>query len=148
IDIAKSTYNDLNDVEFLVMNGMLLQLPDSSFDIVFCRLVLWGVGREWPRILDGAHKVLRPGGLFYSYEPYDKFLNFSPEKPDAMNLIRKWQKRVMADGLNPFVGPEVFGALKRTGFTQVTTRMITKLTLGEDKEAYEKSITNLRNIFT
>ncbi len=148
LETARRNHSKTLKSKFEIMDGRNIQFPADSFDLVISRLTLWSVGRDWGKVVEEARRVLKSGGIFYSYEPDDRFLLFFPKKDAAMNLIQKWQVRVTSDGLNPFIGIEILSKMQEVGFSAAETRLDTKVTTGDKKDQYQACAENLRGIFT
>lgn len=69
------------DVEFRQESAAELSFEDGTFDLVYCNILFHEVPREVAvQVVDEAHRVLRPGGLFVIQD----FGNRSPDGPMTM----------------------------------------------------------------
>lgn len=144
---ARERFKSDPHARFLSMDCTDLQFPESSFDLIFSRLVLWSVGPKWKSALKAAFRCLAPGGAFYAFEPDDRFLAFQPEKPALQSLIRRWQEQTFQSGLNPFIGRDLYGALLDTGFPSAYCHLFSKVSVGSDLQGYRQTMQNLQRIF-
>jgi len=64
IDLAKENFH-LHDIKgkFLIGNGEALEFPDNHFDVVYAHGVLQYTANI-QKMINEAHRVLKPGGLF------------------------------------------------------------------------------------
>jgi ubiquinone/menaquinone biosynthesis C-methylase UbiE len=146
--IAKARASLSNtSAELHVMDATNLKLTDSSFDLVFTKLVLWAAGKKWRHVVKEAHRVLKKGGLLYSFEPDDQLVMFDPPKPNFEMLIGLWDQDMIQKGLDPFVGRKVYGAFVETGFQNTQSRIFAKTSRGVDKETYDKAAANLAHLY-
>ena len=144
---AASCHSDDVGMSFAVMAGDDLALADETFDLVVIRLVLWGAGPAWPRIVAAAHRVLRTGGTLYSFEPEDRLLLFHPPDATRDDHVKAWQQAMHAKGNDPFVGAKVPAAMHAAGFAPVRTLIHASLAVGLDVDAYRAKCENLARIF-
>ena len=78
-----------------------------------CRLVLWASGECASGILSEAYRVLKNDGIIYVFEPDDHLLLFLPPKPFIARLIELWDRQMLSNGLDPFIGRSDLNASKR-----------------------------------
>lgn len=62
---AYAKVRKLPNLRFLIMDALKpLDFPPESFDMVNTRFLIGFMGRDdWPRLIEGARRVLRPGGI-------------------------------------------------------------------------------------
>lgn len=145
IEHAISKYGSEN-IKFQNSEGSGLPFTDNAFDLVVIRLVLWGAANR-ESILREAHRVLRPNGVIYCFEPDDQFLISYPSKQYFERLISVWQKKVMATGCDPFVGRKLHKNLADVGF-EILSNQVKLSTYDSGKpEEYLTALANLGRIF-
>ncbi|MBY0547619.1 MAG: class I SAM-dependent methyltransferase [Candidatus Obscuribacterales bacterium] len=144
IDEAFRRFHDSEDTRFMVMSGASIDLPDSSFDLIFTKLVLWSVGVDWPCVLEEAMRLLKPGGTFYAFEPCNHLVEMYPSKPSARRWMNQWDEAACASGLDPFIGPKVASQLNAAGFENVDSKFFPVIATGREKERYEAIVGNLK----
>jgi SAM-dependent methyltransferase len=95
--------------EWLVGDACHLEFPDASFDVVAFSSVLHHIP-DFPRALAEAHRVLRPGGKVFAFDP--NLLN------PFMALLR-WPKSPLysSNGVSPNESP-LLPRVLRQGFEQ------------------------------
>jgi SAM-dependent methyltransferase len=64
LEVAKTKFREDESVDFAQMDGTLLDLPDESFDAVFCQFGIMFF-RDRPKGMREAWRVLRPGGRYW-----------------------------------------------------------------------------------
>jgi|GEM_PF-4648622 len=143
---ARSLHANTN-VNFEIMDATHLSFNDHSFDLVVSKLVLWSIGRDWPKAIEESYRVLKPGGIFYAFEPFDKGVVFMPPCPTLEWLINKWDKASTLAGLDPFIGPKIPLAALKVGFKQVQTKFFPVLALSLDKKKYSAISDNLKHFY-
>jgi len=100
-------------IDFRVMDGRALDLPDAVFDVALCTRTLVHA-REPETILSEMVRVLRPGGRLLALEPdRDGLLSSAPR--DEVNRLL-WSRR---RSLNPQIGRHLYGLLRRAGLADV-----------------------------
>lgn len=145
IQHAISMYGSQN-AEFQIHDGGNLPFSKSTFDLVVIRLVLWGAANR-ELILKEAHRVLKPNGIIYCFEPDDQFLINYPPKQNFERLVCDWQKKVMAKGCDPFLGRKLHKYLTDVGF-QVLSNQVKLSTYDScNSNDYCTALTNLSRIF-
>lgn len=143
---AQKTYGE-SRAQFQTMDATNLHLSDESFDLVFSKLVLWSIGRCWKTAVKEAYRVLKPGGVFYAFEPFDQAVLFSPPKPKMSALIETWDHEAAQAGMDPLIGPKVPAAFLKAGFTNVQTKAFPVLAHGNNPEKYSAIIQNLKQFY-
>lgn len=146
ITLAKKAHSD-SPATFSVMDATDLHYSDNSFDLVFSKLVLWSIGEKWLTVFDEVLRVLKPGGVFYVYEPYDKGILFSPPRPSLELLIQQWGTAALQSGLDPHIGPKVSLAAIAKGFQRVQTKLYPVSALSNEHDKYATICNNLKNFY-
>jgi len=146
IQSARASHGD-SGAEFSVMSATDLSFPEKAFDLVFSKLLLWSIGSRWRDAVSEAFRVLRPGGMFYAFEPFDKGVLFEPPRPALQSLIQWWDEAAVTSGLDPFIGPKVPRALHEAGFIEVRTKSFPVLALAHEEERYFAICDNLRKFY-
>ena len=147
IDAAKLRYGSDVNAEFKVMDAQFINLEPGSFDLIFVKLVLWSLGPEWATVLKEVHRLLAPGGVFYSLEPCNQMVELFPEKPAVKAWMNNWDQAALQSGLNPFIGTEISGGLKRSGFENVDSKFFPVIASGTETERYTAIIKNLKGFY-
>ena len=151
VDISQTAVDSARgfhaDATFDNMDVTRLGFTDQIFDLVFSKLVLWAVGAEFEESIREAHRVLKPGGTFYSFEPYDKGIVVEPPRPLFQSAFQDWSRKTVQNGLDPNVGPKVPMALVDAGFKDVKCRFFPILTLGTDPQRYNAQLDNFKNVY-
>lgn len=149
VALAKERYaDDRTSFQTLDIHALDQLKALGPFDMIFSRLTLWSVGKDWRSVLPRIKELLTSGGQFYAYEPDDTYLAFLPERSALNDLIKRWQTKTTSAGLNPFIGRELHSALVAAGFSDVTTVLDAKVTAGNNPDQYSKCAENLMKIFT
>lgn len=134
------------NVKFQIQEGSALPFSENKFDLVVIRLVLWGAANR-EAILRESHRVLKPNGVIYCFEPDDKFLINFPLKISFDHLIGEWQRRVIAKGCDPFIGRKLHNYLSNAGFEIVSNQVKLSTYDSSNPEAYLAALGNLSRIF-
>jgi len=142
LNIAKTTANmrGLTNVRFLVSNVNALDLPDDSFDIVYCRFLLDHLVDPSVAI-EQMHRILRPRGALVT-ETID-FTGMTCDPPQSayareIRLIRQLNKQRSVDAGS---GLKVHRLFRSSRFNEinVSVNQPTYLT-GEEKRFWEYSV--------
>ena len=68
IEEAKRVAQQLNQkVEYHVMNAQELDFADNQFDLIFTRIMTWGIP-DLRKCYSESFRVLKPGGLFLNFD--------------------------------------------------------------------------------
>lgn len=67
ISVAKRKCNNVNNISFVVESAYATSFPKESFDVVFGYYVLHHLSPR--KLVKEIHRVLKPGGLAFFYEP-------------------------------------------------------------------------------
>ncbi|NML20856.1 class I SAM-dependent methyltransferase [Pseudoflavitalea sp. G-6-1-2] len=68
IDEAKRVAQQLNaKVDYHVMNAQELSFADNQFDLIFTRIMTWGIP-DLQKCYSESFRVLKPGGLFLNFD--------------------------------------------------------------------------------
>ncbi|MEM8875061.1 MAG: class I SAM-dependent methyltransferase [Planctomycetota bacterium] len=132
---------------FEVMDATAMSLADESFDFVFANLVFWAIGRDFRAAVAEAYRVLKPGGVLYSFEPDGKTLTFYPPKPAIESAIALWETAMQRQGPDPFVGRKVNNAAQEAGFGKIDTFLYPKISVGTDPDGYRAAAKNLSGVY-
>lgn len=132
---------------FEVMDATELKIPDKTYDLVLSKLVLWSIGPAWEQALRESYRVLKPGGVFYAFEPFDGGVLFHPPKASAQRLIQEWDQAALARGLNPLIGPKLPAALRGAGFTEVAAKPFPVMATAFDRGRYFAICDNFRKFY-
>lgn len=153
IDISPAAINQAHQMHgnettrFAVMNASALDFPENSFDLVISKLVLWSVGAHLQTVIQEVLRVLKPGGVFYTFEPYNKALTFAPARPHLERLISQWDASAVKTGSDPFIGPKIPSALTSAGFNRVQTQFFPVLATSHQPEKYRAICNNLKAFY-
>lgn len=99
-------------------SGDRLPFPDSSFDGACVFWVFEHVAEPIP-ILREILRVLKPGGVFYSTEVYDRAVHAYPDCPAMMEYFRAFTALQAEFGGDPNVGIRMPGLLAAAGFGEI-----------------------------
>lgn len=132
---------------FEPMDATRLDFPDACFDFVFINLVLWAIGKNFTAALSEVHRVLKPGGACYCFEPDGKTLTFYPEKPAIEAVINRWESAMQASGPDPFMGRKVNSGLQTAGFNDIDTFLYSKVSVGSDPVRYKAATKNTSGVY-
>ena len=146
IETAKREYQHTG-AEFQVMDILKMDFCSNSFDLVISKLVLWSIGESWITVIDKIYDLLKPGGIFYAFEPFDKGVHFEPARPHLAKLMSDWDNIAVHNGLDPFIGPKIPLAIHKKGFRQVQTSYFPVIALSSDTEKYSAICNNIRNFY-
>ena len=102
-----------------------LPFPDASFDVVYCRYVLEHMA-DALRVIQEAHRVLRPGGRFLAQENNIAVNFFYPECPTFERIWLKLAELQAALGSDALVGKKLFAYYNQVGFRE------TEISLAEE----------------
>ncbi|MGZ3769565.1 MAG: class I SAM-dependent methyltransferase [Bdellovibrio sp.] len=146
IQYAKSVYSS-DKADFQIGDGSKLPFMNNQFELVVLRLVLWGASNRI-NILQEAHRVLKPNGMIYCFEPDDNFLGNYPPKKNFDHLVSEWQARVISDGCDPFIGRKLHDLLTKAGFETLSNKVKLSTYDSTNPKVYLKAIGNLWQIFS
>lgn len=118
VTAARGEHKHAN-VRFEKMDATKLSFNDNTFDVVFSKCVLWSIGNDWRNAIKESFRVLKPDGVLYCFEPYNKSLTFEPSCPLVESLIAHWDAEVHKKGLDPNIGPKVANELAKIGFSNI-----------------------------
>jgi ubiquinone/menaquinone biosynthesis C-methylase UbiE len=134
-------------VDVRAMDVTKLTFSENSFDLVISNLVLWAVGPKSSEVCKEVHRVLKPKGVFYSFEPDDQTLIFYPDKPAITKLMDLWDQKLCTSGTDPFIGRKVHECLLVSGFKDIETKVFSKVSTGVHSEKYKATSQNLKNLY-
>ena len=132
---------------FATQDASDLPQSDETFDLVFSKLVLWSMGSSWKRAVSEALRVLKPGGIFYAFEPYDASVVFEPKKSAFQAALNHWGEKASESGVDLCIGPKIPAELKRAGFRNVQTKFFPVLAFESDIERYQAISENLLKFY-
>jgi len=149
LDLA-SKVAALHKVEISTVKGdaSQLTLPDEEFDIIYMANLLHHVDVE--KTVKDAHRMLKPGGLFASWDP----IKYNP----AINIYRKIASEVRTDDEHPLGCADL--AIISSQFKNVKTGFFWLSALAiflkyyfinrvdPNKERYWKKVVEDRNIYS
>ncbi|MGH7145166.1 MAG: class I SAM-dependent methyltransferase [Planctomycetota bacterium] len=111
VEDARKNYAHRKDARFEVMDATKPDFPDGYFDVAVARELLEHVP-EPAKVIAGAFRVLRPGGLFVVTSPNRDSFHL------RMNRILGYNDFVCSmDHVKEFSYPEMCGMLTAAGFT-------------------------------
>ncbi len=128
---------------FSIANAAALPFNTNSLDLVFSKLVLWSMGPSWMTALTEAFRVLRPGGVFYAFEPYDNGVILEPPRPAFQEVLQHWGYAASQKGIDLCIGPKVASEFTRVGFKNVQTIFFPVLALESGPDRFHAVCDNL-----
>jgi ubiquinone/menaquinone biosynthesis C-methylase UbiE len=147
IHSAQNRFRSDKHSEFIEMDLRQLDFKEGRFDLVIARLVFWGIGKGWEKGLDEIHRVLKLGGIFYSFEPDDQYLLFHPPKRKIEELISLWQQNAKQKSLDPFIGRKMGFAMSLASFEKIQSKVYLKVSSSLEMEKYQRTMHNLKSLF-
>jgi SAM-dependent methyltransferase len=106
------------NVQFRQADALHLQLPDDTYDGVYCRFVLEHLARPKQAVRE-MYRVIRPGGWACAYEWEAGCIVNYPDSPaidQVWHTIYRWQQ---AQGGDPWIGRKLYGIFTDVGFAAV-----------------------------
>ena len=146
IEVAKRTYGS-EFTTFAVGDATKLNEANNSFDLVFSKLVLWSMGKHWKNAIIEAHRVLKSGGIFYAFEPYDAGVVCEPSKPFFQEALQHWGINALKEGIDICLGPKIPSALELAGFKKIRSKFFAVLALDNEGERYTAVCDNLMKFY-
>ncbi|MBL8643142.1 MAG: methyltransferase domain-containing protein [Rhodospirillaceae bacterium] len=127
--------------------GDALPFADQSFDAACVYWVFEHVPDPLP-ILGEVLRVLKPGGVFYATEVFDKALSLYPPCPETMRYFGAFMALQAEFGGDPNIGIRVPGLLAQAGFerigiTDVSPTLDARMTVPADRAAFLAYFENL-----
>jgi ubiquinone/menaquinone biosynthesis C-methylase UbiE len=148
ISAAQMRFADDSNAQFVEGDAVgQIDLPSGQFDLVFTKLVLWSIGPTWPGVLAEAFRLLKPGGVFYAFEPCNQFIELQPAKQAAKTWMKTWDESVLNSGLDPYIGTKVSSKLYEAGFSQVGAKFFPVVATGFESEKYLAIVDNLKGFY-
>ncbi len=153
IDLSETAVTKANSIHgggranFSVASATSLPFRPCAFDLVVSKLVLWSMGPAWKTALREAYRVLRPGGLFYAFEPYDQGVVFEPARPAFREVLEHWGQAASLNGIDLCLGPKVPEELILAGFKNVQTFFFPVLAPASDPERFQAICDNLGKFY-
>lgn len=112
----------LNNLEFIQGNAYSLNLPNTSIDFVYGRLLFQHLA-EPIKALKEITRVLKPGGKVCLLDVSDSWFSVNPE-PQAFTELRERLGTIQASqGGDSQVGQKLGSYLSKAGFHQIETRV-------------------------
>ena len=146
VDAANATYGS-ERAKFSVGDVAKLEMKNDSFNLVFSKLVLWSMGGLWKNAIAEAHRVLKTGGIFYAFEPYDPGVIFEPQKTAFQKAFNHWGMSAAEKGLDLCIGPKIPSELERAGFRNIKTKFFPVLALASETNRYNAICDNLMKFY-
>lgn len=121
IEQAKKSITASNlNVEFIVKDILFADLPENSFDFVYCRFVLWAIP-ERMLALQNMVRLTKPEGIICAQEPDASGAIYWPEIPAHQNY---WNGRIRyhqdkQDGIDPNLGRKLFMLFSKAGILEI-----------------------------
>ncbi|MEZ4328091.1 MAG: class I SAM-dependent methyltransferase [Polyangiales bacterium] len=116
LSVAAERCRDLPNVRFLRMDAADTDLPPSSFDLVYARLLLMHVP-EPLRVLLHAHELLAPGGVLVSEEAAVDSTFTDPPVPEQGELHALANQMARERGCDYNVARRLGSLVRAAGFT-------------------------------
>jgi len=118
IDKAITAFADTVNLRFAKGDAHNLNIPDRSFDVVYCRYLLEHV-KSPEVVLKEIQRILKSGGKIFLQENNTLVNVFYPDCP-TFNLV--WEKFAVVQskiGGDALIGKKLFFLLKTTGFGSI-----------------------------
>jgi ubiquinone/menaquinone biosynthesis C-methylase UbiE len=114
--IAQETQR--TNIEFVCSAVESLELPNDSFDMVYCRLLLMHL-KNPSGTLARMKKYLRPGGVIVCEEPHASSLMTSPRNESIERLNALFVQLGRLQGLDFDIGDKLLPLLASAGYSEV-----------------------------
>jgi ubiquinone/menaquinone biosynthesis C-methylase UbiE len=100
-----------------------LELPDNSFDVVYCRYLLEHVA-DPGMVLAEMRRVLKPGGKFFVQENDIAVNVLFPECPAFDRVWKKFAELQQQLGGDALIGKKLFALCTKAGFRNVAPSIV------------------------
>lgn len=105
-------------IEFHLGDANSLPFDDLSFDLVYCRLLLWSI-KDVLKVIQEMGRVAKVGGIVAAKEGYNPSLLLFPKRPHVENFYSAFRNWFRSQGLQGGVGPLLYTYFQKAGLTDV-----------------------------
>ncbi|HKV81910.1 MAG TPA: methyltransferase domain-containing protein [Candidatus Sulfotelmatobacter sp.] len=109
-------------LNFVRGDAQAMQLPSSSFDLVYSRMLLQYL-REKEKAVAEMVRVCKPGGVVLLQDLDGQLLWHYPEDTSVQRAVEKVLAALAPTGFDPFVGRKLFWLAQKAGLKKVDAQI-------------------------
>ena len=109
-------------VQFVCGDAQSMEFQSSSFDLVYCRMLLQYL-KEKERAVSEMARVCKPGGTVLLQDLDGQLLWHYPDDPEVQRTLEKVVTALAATGFDPFVGRKLFWLAQHAGLTNIDVQV-------------------------
>jgi SAM-dependent methyltransferase len=109
-------------VQFVCGDAQSMDFQSSSFDLVYCRMLLQYL-KEKERAVSEMARVCKPGGTVLLQDLDGQLLWHYPDDPEVQRTLEKVVTALAATGFDPFVGRKLFWLAQHAGLTNIDVQV-------------------------